>query len=81
MFPGAFIVKVSQVSYLDLLDRAAVLLAAPNRHSALVVPAAPSVRTQTLILKGGEVRVVRDPNRHLRSVRPPGSGAPSRTGP
>lgn len=52
--------------HLELLHGAALLLAAPHRHAALVVAALPSVLAQNLIPERGEVRVVRDLNRHLQ---------------
>lgn len=43
----------------------ALFLAAPHRHSSLVVAADPSLLTQALILERTEVCVVRDLDWHL----------------
>lgn len=55
-------------SHLQFLDRLALLLTAPHSHPTLIVAARPSISAQTLVLEGGEVRVVRDLHWHLRSA-------------
>lgn len=51
-------------THLQPLHGPALLLAAPHRHSSFAVAAGPTIEAQTLVLKGGEVRVVRDLHRH-----------------